>query len=281
VDFEFSKLHGAGNDFIVVDDSDGKMNRSPFFISNLCRRHTGVGADGMIFLSKDSAGPSDCRMYFFNNDGNSAGMCGNGLRCAAKFASKYMFDKQKRILFQTDSGLLNTEILDNDLIRAEIPVMERPEKVFPEGEELYYVNTGVPHLVCINNDIKNLDVRKHGSYWRRHSFFEPEGVNVDFIQITEFSGEQIIQIRTYERGLECESNACGTGIAAAALSLFAFCEIYPPFTFLTRSNDRIVIDFSSYGNKVFEEKRVLLTGNAVEVYRGTLINKDLSCEMIR
>jgi len=276
VKFEFSKLHGAGNDFIVVDDSSRKWSRSPFFISKLCCRHTGIGADGMIFLSKLDAGNVDCRMEFFNNDGHSAGMCGNGLRCAAKFAANYLFCRKKKIVFKTDSGNLNTEILEKDLVRVEIPVLEEPEKIFPEGHEFYFVNTGVPHLICLKDDISNLDIDTHGSYWRNHPDFKPNGVNVDFLEIN--SKSKIISIRTFERGLECESNACGTGIAAAALALFHFGGMLPPFSFQTHSNDRIIIDFSFDGNRLIKEKKVLLTGNAIEVYRGTLIKEDLSCK---
>ena len=277
MEFKFSKLHGAGNDFIVVDNSDGKLSCSPFFIRSVCRRHTGIGADGMIYLTKLDGIKADCRMAFYNNDGKPAGMCGNGLRCAAKFASDYMLNLKKKIVIQTTCGCLDTEILDEGLIKVEIPILEKPEKRFPDGKELYFVNTGVPHLVCIKKNVQNIDVELVGRYLRNHSEFKPDGVNVDFIEV-DSSDDRIIRIRTFERGLECESNACGTGIAAAALSLFTFADILPPFSFLTRSNDKIIIDFSTEGNRVFEEKKVLLIGEAIEVYRGILISKDLSCE---
>jgi len=276
VELEFSKFHGAGNDFVVACDNKNRWNRSPAFINNLCRRHTGIGADGLILLSKSNSTAFDCEMNFFNNDGHVAEMCGNGLRCAAQFASKYILKGKRNFKIRTLAGILRTEILSDDNIKIEIPIIKEPEKRFPDNCELYFANTGVPHLVCITDNLSQTNIEKLGSYWRNHSEFAPSGVNVNFIQFDKIKNNPLIQIRTYERGLECESNACGTGIAASALCLYKFLGIFPPFVFLTTSNDKILIDFSANGNKVFDDKLVFLTGNAIEVYRGVLIENSLS-----
>ena len=285
--FIFSKMHGAGNDFIVTDmmEADNcsiKKDLSSNYISRICDRRRGVGGDGLILilpptdkaLSEFSAETYLFRMKYFNSDGQSAGMCGNGLRCAALYAGKYLLNSSETCFFETDAGILKTEILSEEKIKIQIPIIEAPEKIKIEGRECFTANTGVPHLIVPVPDITFVDVVAEGRKLRYCDSFAPTGVNVDFIQIPEEKPAPIL-IRTYERGVEDETSACGTGIAAAALSLGMFYAFPSPVDFMTKDKDVITIDFSTKDNIVKEIQDILLTGPSKEVFRGKLNRKIL------
>ena len=285
--FVFSKMHGAGNDFIVTDMTE--KDHSPLtkdlssgFISRICDRHRGIGADGMILilpptekaLSGFSAEQHLFRMKYFNSDGQPAGMCGNGLRCASLYAGKYLLNYSETCFFETDAGILQTEILSEEKIRIQIPILEPPKKIKIGNRECFTANTGVPHLVVPVPDIVLVDVVTEGRKLRYCDCFFPAGVNVDFVQIPERQSDPVL-IRTYERGVEYETSACGTGIAAAALSLGVFYAFSSPIDFMTEDKDIITIDFSSKDNIVKEIQDILLTGPSEEVFRGELNRKIL------
>ena len=267
--FSFSKIHGAGNDFIVTDESNYKMPDNPEFISRICDRQRGIGADGLIIisLSNNSDLPFPCFiMTYYNCDGGIAEMCGNGLRCAAYYANKYLNANSSQILFETGAGRLETHLLENNSIQIQIPLISLPEKVSVENREYYKVNTGVPHLIVPVDNISAINVNERGKALRNHELFKPNGTNVNFISISEPGAP--VRIRTYERGIEGETSACGTGITAAAIALAKFKGYQSPIDFLTDDKDTITIDFCYNENIVEAFKDILLTGPVEEVFRG-------------
>ena len=262
----FSKMHGAGNDFIVVDITENKTEQSAGLIRHLCDRHKGIGADGVFFLSGNTDG-ADVKMDFYNNDGSRAGMCGNGLRCVALFAYRHMIKKEK-LSFMTDAGLLHTEITGAGTVKIEIPVLEDfTELRMPDGRILYKGNTGVPHAVTVVEDIEEADVFNEGKMIRYHSLFAPAGTNVNFISLPSGGTDGPIRIRTYERGVEDETLACGTGITAAAICAFKFLNRPSALNFITKDNDNLSVELQTKDNIVCSAK---LSGPAVEVFQGEL-----------
>ncbi len=268
---QFAKMHGAGNDFIVVDDTPARRSYSPEQIRKLCRRRTGIGADGLISLQAlpDS---SAVRMSFFNCDGSRASLCGNGLRCAAAFAGKYGLAEGPFIRFVTDSGILSAELLGNNQVRIELPLTEdfQEYKSVPlEGDVTvkgWRGVVGVPHFVVIVQDLSGIDVPSLGRSLRFHHLFAPGGVNVDFVQDPAgFPEGRPLPVRTYERGVEGETLACGTGIASTACALRKFRNAPGKQTFLCRSGDVIRVEITANGSIV---NKVHLTGPAAVAFTG-------------
>ena len=283
--FTFSKMHGAGNDFIVTDCfpefNMSDSGKSPnLFIKALCDRHRGIGADGFIFLQRENSGNPNAtqkpffKMNFFNSDGSVADMCGNGLRCASYYAWKYMLDADATrhgINFHTGAGFLRTELLDNGSVKIEIPLKENIRAVEIGNRKCFYLNTGVPHLIIPSEDLSSINIAEEGACCRYHRAFEPDGTNVDFIQLPE-EKMGYVHIRTYERGVEGETSACGTGIAAAGAVLASIYDYQPPIKFKTQDNDILTIEFCSSDNIVKDGCILLLTGPVEEVFRGKYTN---------
>ena len=275
----FSKMHGAGNDFIVIDTISCSCELNEKNISSLCHRTRGIGADGLIILApikRSTASESNdklplFKMIFFNNDGKSAEMCGNGLRCAALYARKHLTACDGSVFFETGAGVLETEILNSGDIRIQMPLLEQPSKQVIDGLEYITVNTGVPHLIVTVPDVSDVDVVQYGRRLRYCKLFEPDGLNVDFISLPQQQEDPVL-IRTYERGVEDETSACGTGIAAAAAALGLFYNAQSPIAFMTRDKDVITIEFFLKENMVKEIQKIRLTGPAEEVFRGELSN---------
>jgi len=265
---KFSKMHGAGNDFIVADDWCLTWPRHAGFIQQICDRKRGIGADGFILLSAPSSSHTDITMSFFNCDGKPAEMCGNGLRCAALFTKLHILN-QTSLKFDTGSGILDTEIINSQTVTIEIPIKKQPEAVILEEKECCIVNTGVPHLILFCKDIAKIDIEKEGKKFRNHNYFQPEGTNVDFIAVPETPNIPV-SIRTYERGVEGETAACGTGIAAAAIALAMSYKLKSPIKFMTSHSDTITVDFCHNDNIVDVFNNIFLTGPAIEVYTGII-----------
>ena len=264
---EFTKLHGAGNDFIIVNDTGQNYEKTLSIIRSLCDRRRGIGADGIIFLSLPPSQTDnfDAIMEFYNQDGSRAEMCGNGLRCAALYANKAM-QLPKNLKFQTDAGILETEILNDNSVRIQIPVVSDFEELSINGQNIFYGDTGVPHAVIYTDCIKDIEIEETGSYYRNHVRFAPRGTNVNFIQKDD-SDCNLFHIRTYERGVEAETSACGTGISAAAFSLYKFRGIKPPLKFITKEEYLLEVDF----NTDRPVKSLYLTGPVAEVFFGKII----------
>lgn len=278
---DFTKMNGAGNDFLVVLCTPGstaeKFLSSPTLeteISRVCDRRRGVGADGFIFLTPLPE-PCHFRMNFFNNDGSGASMCGNGLRCAGLFASEHGGGTEP--VFETDGGTLTAEVLSAavppaapGLVRISIQVNE-PFRALGElnGFPSVYVGTaGVPHAIVPVENVDDIDIVAAGRALRYHPAF-PDGTNVDFV---ELSGD-IHRIRTYERGVEDETPACGTGITSAGIVLHDFVKKSKKVRFLSRSGAVLDVDISQDGN-ILKGETVFLTGPAEATFSGSVIIPD-------
>jgi diaminopimelate epimerase len=211
MNLHFYKYQGAGNDFIIIDNREQIFDaNNENLIESLCHRRFGIGADGLILL-EDTIG-FDFRMIYFNLDGKEASMCGNGGRCIVAFARKLgLIDSTTR--FIASDGPHEAKIDANGLVDLHMIDVEKIEKL-TDG---YFLNTGVPHLVHFVDDLHVIDVNIEGRQLRFDARFQPEGTNVNFVKI---EGENLI-VYTYERGVEAETLACGTGITASALSAAA------------------------------------------------------------
>ena len=262
----FTKMNGAGNDFVMVDNRAGEVRLQPEQIVRICDRHSGVGADGILLLEKGANG-ADFRMRYYNRDGGEAEMCGNGARCFARFANKIAGAPEK-ISFQTPAGLIRGE-LHGELVTLQ---MSEPKdlrlgvELVAKGqkERLHFINSGVPHVVVPVSKVDDVDVRGKGEAIRRHEMFSPAGANVNFI---EKGGAQKIIVRTYERGVEDETLACGTGVVAGALIFAATEKVDGPIKVTVRSGSELSVDFKRAGDRF---KEVTLTGPAEFAFEGTI-----------
>jgi diaminopimelate epimerase len=262
----FTKMNGAGNDFILIDNRAGDIDLNRSQIARLCDRHRGIGADGILLL-ENSSDHADFRMRYFNADGGEAEMCGNGARCFARFANKTASAKDK-ISFETRAGVISAE-LAGDLVTLQMTEptdlrLHIPLRVNAEETMVHFVNSGVPHVVVPVTKLEEVDVSRHGSAIRYHQMFSPKGANVNFI---EKRAADMIAVRTYERGVEDETLACGTGVVASAL-VFAVTEnVKGPITVIARGGDKLCVGFDRT-DKQF--RNVTLTGPAEFVFEGTI-----------
>src|SRR5438093_3565901 len=262
----FTKMNGAGNDFILFDNRRGDIDLGRDQIAHLCDRHRGIGADGILLLEKPT-NRADFRMRYFNADGGEAEMCGNGARCFARFANKIAAAKGK-ISFETQAGVISAE-LKGDLVTLQ---MTEPNdlqlnvklSVAAENKTVHFINSGVPHVVILVPKIDDVDVRCEGAAIRYHKMFSPNGANANFI---EKRGSNKIAIRTYERGVEDETLACGTGIVASALIFAAIENTNGPFSVIARGGDELQVGFEK---KEEQFRNVTLTGPAEFVFEGTI-----------
>jgi diaminopimelate epimerase len=214
----FSKLTGSGNDFILIDNLAGRVNVYSFRenIPKVCLRALSIGADGVIFVEPSTL--AHFRWRFFNADGSEAEMCGNGGRCVARFAFE-MGIAPWDMAFETLAGVVKARVLEEGVVRVQFPSPHGwrwGDKLrLDDGYVEYsFVNTGVPHVVIMVDDLEGVAVKEMGRKIRFHPLFSPAGTNVNFVQEL---GKGRLAIRTYERGVEDETLACGTGATASAL----------------------------------------------------------------
>jgi diaminopimelate epimerase len=262
----FTKMNGAGNDFVLIDNRAGEIHLNRSQIARLCNRHRGIGADGVLLLEKSSNG-ADFRMRYFNADGGEAEMCGNGARCFARFANE-VAGAQTKISFETPAGVISAE-LTGDLVRLEMTEptdlrLNLKLAVADENKIVHFINSGVPHVVIPLSRIADVDVRRKGAAIRYHKMFSPKGANVNFI---EKRGGKKIAVRTYERGVEDETLACGTGIVASALIFAATENANSPITVIARGGDELQVGFEETKGQFHN---VTLTGPAEFVFEGTI-----------
>ena len=242
----FTKMSGAGNDFIIIDNRLKKIkNRLPDQARRLCDRHFSVGADGLILLERSKK--ADIRMRILNPDGSEAEMCGNGVRCLAKFTVSKKITKNK-LSVETLAGIIGVEV-KKDTVKAKLvnpKDLKLDLAIAVDGSKgkFHFINTGVPHAVSLVNSIGECDTARLGRAVRFHEYFAPKGTNVDFIA---FSGPNAIDIRTYERGVEAETLACGTGSVAGALVAAALKDFKPPVRVKTAGGETLKIYFSKNG----------------------------------
>ncbi len=280
---EFAKLQGSGNDFVLIDNRDGRVYEAlerfglclKEFVVRLCDRHRGIGADGLILIEEPEDPKNDFKWQFFNSDGSEAEMCGNGSRCAVRFCYD-MGIVDDKVSFETLAGVIRAEVLDGGRrVKVQLtPPSDIQEKEIPleEGSvKGYFINTGVPHFVVPVEDIERVDVRKLGRAIRFHEEFQPKGTNVNFVEIL---GEGVVKIRTYERGVEAETLACGTGATASAIVFYrAGLVSRKPVEVITKSGEVLRIDFDAGTKEVF------LEGPVQKVFEGVLSPEVLASEV--
>lgn len=260
---EFYKMNATGNDFVVIDNRDGRLYMCfadiSDFVVKVCRRHEGVGADGLILIER--AEDADFSFRFFNCNGSEAEMCGNGGRCAARFASLKGIAKAK-MSFRTLAGIIRAEVRGRNVklqmtdpfdLRLDYPIDLGEKEIF-----LSSVNTGVPHAVIVVDDIEHAPVEELGRQIRYHKAFGEKGTNVNFVKVVD---RKSVIVRTYERGVERETLACGTGAVAVAYSLKAKGMIETPLNIHVRSGEVLMVHL---------EDGVFLEGATTLVYTGVL-----------
>lgn len=264
----FTKLVASGNDFVLIDNISGEMDGLNLdygaFAKDVCRRHLSVGADGLLLLEKSSK--ADFKMRIINPDGTEVDMCGNGARCAAFYSSCNGFGTN--VLMETGAGIIGSSI-NNKRIKLK---MSDPRDIrmgikLGIGQNLvtvHHINTGVPHAVQIVEDLQCFPVDDHGRKIRQHSIFSPQGTNVDFVSDIK---KDPISLRTYERGVEEETLACGTGTVATALILGLLGLAKSPVNVKTKSGEVLTVYFSLFPGNVIRD--VYLEGTARKVFDGT------------
>jgi diaminopimelate epimerase len=266
----FSKLNGSGNDFILIDNRRGVVPEEdlPRLARTLCRRRFSVGADGLIAI--EDTPTADFRWRFFNADGSSAGMCGNGGRCAARFAVETGI-AGPRLRFETLAGPIRAEVHGRRVKLEMLPPVDYRPSVdipLPSGTRRgASINTGVPHVVLLEEELEAVDVKGLGSEIRHHALFAPAGTNVDFIRRNAEAG---ISVRTYERGVEDETLACGTGAMAGALIGAIWWGLASPVKVRTRGGEALTVQYSREGDRF---RDVFLEGDTVWVYDGRCVDE--------
>jgi len=265
---EFYKMSGSGNDFIVIDNRNNIVDESDLsnFIVNVCRRKMSVGADGVILV--ENTGNADFKWRFFNSDGSVAEMCGNGARCVARFA--YLNNiAGSNMSFETLAGLVKAEVIEE---RVKVKMTDPFDLQTDVAIELkngltsiYSINTGVPHVVMVKNSIDDIDIVKIGREIRYHDRFSPAGTNVNFVCHIK---DNTIAIRTYERGVEDETLACGTGAAASAIVMAHKTKLDSPLSVLTRSGEYLNIFFKEKEGQYYD---IYLEGDARIIYKAQLL----------
>lgn len=263
----FYKIHGNGNDFILIDNRRSilKSRNLGGLAMQVCHRNRSVGADGLIVIVPSKK--ADFKWRFFNADGSEAEMCGNGSRCAARFATIKRI-APKNMTFETLAGIIHAEV-KKETVRVQLTGASglRMNVAVPLSGHTrtgYFINTGVPHLVYLSENLKGEDVQAVGKATRWHEVFKPAGTNVNFVQI---DGPHKLCIRTYERGVEGETLACGTGAVAAALIAAALRKVSSPVTVTTWGGDKLIVIFSQDGEEFTD---LHLEGKAEVVCEGTL-----------
>jgi diaminopimelate epimerase len=271
--YPFSKYSGCGNDFILIDNRKKSFPlENPFLIPNLCNRKMGIGADGIVLLENSSS--ADFRMRIFNSDGSEAEMCGNGVRCLGKFL-KELGEKTNNFTIETMHRKHSLALLENGSVRVEMGDPSDIQWEIPlsiEGGFLIIdsLNTGVPHAICFMEDIEKVNLCFLGPQVRHHPYF-PRGTNFNIAEVDK-NGE--VWVRTFERGVEEETLACGTGATAAAIAASKKFGLLSPILVHTKSKEILEIQTTFHG---YQPTKVFMTGAASFSYSGVFsINNYLS-----
>lgn len=281
----FSKMSGAGNDFIFIDQNlNPDFKLSPDKIKKLCDRRNGIGADGVIEIYDHAQ--FNFAMNYFNADGSTGSLCGNGARCAIWFANKTKRLKDKKVKFISGEKEYTGLVVNDELIRFNLDSPSQIKfnfriKAFGQLIKANYADTGSPHVVINIEDIQKnpsvpnvffdnileVPVYQIGKEIRYHHDFAPSGTNVNFVKVVNNE----ILIRTYERGVENETLACGTGSVAAAIICSVTDKLNPPITLKTFGGDKLSVNFEVENQRV---KNPSLTGPAKIIFEGS-VNKNL------
>jgi diaminopimelate epimerase len=264
---DFVKMNGAGNDFILIDNRAGKIQLSTEQIVRLCHRQRGIGADGLFLLKPNTSGQADWTWDFFNSDGSTADMCGNGARCFARFVQS-VTSAPEQTSFETGAGVITAKFHGARVtVNLTAPHSLQLDEVIPAaGAKLtvHSLNTGVPHAIVFVPDADQAMVQQLGAEIRYHAHFQPKGTNVNFVQIL---GPNRIRVRTYERGVEGETLACGTGVTAAALISSRVHKFTSPIEVHVQGGDTLAVSWKESGGTFTD---VQLNGPADFVFRGSI-----------
>lgn len=255
---QFYKYHGTGNDFVILDNRDNRYDKlTEPQIAKICHRRFGIGADGLMMLNKKEG--YDFEMIYYNADGRTSSMCGNGGRCLVKFAYDMGIHKFSYKFIAID-GEHEAEIDNHNLIRLKMQDVYKVE----EHSGYAVLNTGSPHYVKYSNNVGDTDVVTTGRAIRNSNHYAKEGINVNFVENT---GEDSIYVRTYERGVEDETYSCGTGVTAASLMSahnergFNRVEVKTP-------GGHLSVEFNKISEQEFDN--IWLCGPATFVYKGEM-----------
>ena len=263
----FYKMEASGNDFVVVDNRKQAIKDPIAFAKRVCTPHTAVGADGVLLLEKSRK--ADFKMRIVNSDGSEAEACGNGFRCIALFA-KEKLGYPSRFKFESLAGVIEARVSGKKVcVELVKPTgLKRNIEIQVLGHRLHYsfINTGVPHAVIFVEGLPKIDVENLGRAIRYHKDFQPRGTNVNFVEV---KNQKEIHVRTYERGVENETLACGTGSTASAIlsSLAGYTK--PPIRVKTSGGEILIIDFKRAGDKITQ---TTLEGDVRFVYEGKLLS---------
>jgi diaminopimelate epimerase len=270
----FTKMSGTGNDFIIIDHRHPfvPVTEQPEFARKICRRMFSVGADGLLFI--EHSDKADFSWRFYNADGSVAEMCGNAGRCVARYA--YINNiAGSRMTFETLAGIIEAEVLEeSETVRLQMtaPYDFRLDLKIGIGgieREVFFVNTGVPHAVVFVQD-EGTPVREWGRELRQHRLFQPAGTNANFVSVLP-GGELLV--RTYERGVENETMACGTGAVASALIAAVLGKARSPVRCTTSGGEPLAVVFEL--KKGPQVDKVFLQGPARIIYEGKLTAESL------
>lgn len=268
MNLSFTKMNGAGNDFVMLDNRNLNLSLSKDQIEQLCDRHRGIGADGLLCVEPATDG-GDFKMRYYNADGGEAEMCGNGARCFGRYVNRLHDDKLQQIKFETMAGMISAEF-EGDQVRINMSAphsLKLAQSLPVAGTNLtvHSVNTGVPHAVVFVDDLENVPVIEWGAGLRYHEAFKPKGTNANFAKVVAPGS---IAIRTYERGVEGETLACGTGMVACALIHHELTGAPSPVSVLVKGGDTLKVGFDE--SKKSEYTNVTLFGPADFVFQGTV-----------
>lgn len=264
---KFTKMHGAGNDFVMVGNLDGSVRLTAEQIAHLCHRRFGVGGDGLVLLEKAPSKEVDAQMIYFNADGSRADMCGNAARCFTAFALAHEMGNPMGLKFRTDAGDLVSRAMGSQYTVEMTPASDLRLNFTLDLSTgpalLHFANTGVPHVVKFVPKVEEVDIVAEGSELRYHEEFSPRGANVNFARV---NGNGVM-VRTYERGVEDETLACGTGVAAVAIVAHLVHKVAKPVHLKVAGGDTLSVDFRLEGDSI---EKVALTGPATVVYSGII-----------
>jgi diaminopimelate epimerase len=273
---QFAKMSGAGNDFVVIDNRQGIVSDAGDLTRRISTRRISVGADGLILIEPSVR--ATFRMRYFNADGSEAEFCANGTRCAARFAFMNVI-APKRMTIETGAGVIAAEMSEQQvtlLIGAPTEFERRRTLRLSTGREIHgsYLRVGVPHYVIfVREALWEHDINAIGSEIRRHPEL-PDGANVNFVQVR---GRDALSVRTWERGVEAETLACGSGVVASVTTAALFDRVDSPVKVLTRSGITVGVQFDKLTEAGGERiENVRLTGDARVVFRGELTPEAVS-----
>ena len=269
---EFTKMSGAGNDFVLVDNRSNLIKDGSGTARTICDRRWGVGADGLLLIERSAK--ANYKMMYYNADGSYGGMCGNGGRCVARYSVLQGIAPQEHAFEALD--YVYKVSLENDSIRLSMkdPTDFRPNlelSVLRRKITAHFVDTGSPHVVVpvqsltkSKRGLNSVDVQGLGKLIRFHKAFSPKGTNVNFIELLDRSS---LKIRTYERGVEAETLACGTGSIASAVVASLIWDLKPPVKIMPASSVPLSVDFTVEGKRV---TNVTLSGPAKVIFTGVM-----------